>query len=120
MDDEKQSISDFPLGFPVGQTTQVIQLGRLKCLTHLPFKIRRVGMPSTGQPMAKRVTRTIKRKNAELNYHHHARLRYLWAVKHKQSNKEIMWPWILQMHYRLFPSLKSGNEEIPQWKKQLV
>lgn len=39
MDDEKQRISD-SLGFPVGQATQVIQLGRLKFLAHLLFKIR--------------------------------------------------------------------------------
>lgn len=105
MDDEKQCMSDW-LGFPVGETAQVILLGRTKFLAHLTFTIRQNGMPSTGQPTAERATQTVKRRNAEFNYRWCARLRYLWAVKHKQSYKEIMWPWILQMHYRLFPLAK--------------
>lgn len=47
MDDEKQCMS---LGFPVGQATQVIQLGRLKFLTHFAFKIRQHGPRTTTSP----------------------------------------------------------------------
>lgn len=39
MDDEKQCMSDSS-GFPVGQATQEIQLGRLKFLAHLASKVR--------------------------------------------------------------------------------
>ena len=60
MDDEKQCMSD-SLGFPVGQATQVIQLGRLKFLAHFAFKIGQNGLPSTGQPMAKRATQTVNK-----------------------------------------------------------
>lgn len=57
MDDEKQCMSDSS-GFPVGQATQGIQLGRLKFLAHLASKVRQNGAPSTGQPTAKRATQT--------------------------------------------------------------
>lgn len=77
MDDEKQCMS---LGFPVGQATQVIQLGRLKFLAHFASKIRQYGPRSTRQPMAGRATQTIKRRNVEWNAHWPGNLR---AGKHK-------------------------------------
>lgn len=64
MDDEKQCMSD-SLGFPAGQATQGIQLGRLKFLAHLAFEIGQNGMPPSGQPTAKRATQT-KRKECQV------------------------------------------------------
>lgn len=85
MDDEKQCMSD-SLGFPVGQATQVIQLGRLKFLAHFAFKIRQSGLLSTGQPavhwaaQGKDSHPNRKQRNAEWSYHW---LGHWRAEKHK-------------------------------------
>lgn len=57
MDNAKPHMPD-SLGFPAGQAAQVIRLSRLKFLVHLAFKVRQKGLPSTGQPMAKKATQT--------------------------------------------------------------
>lgn len=117
---ENQRMSDSPLGFSVGQTTQVIQLSRLKCLTHLPFKIRQTGMPPTGHPMAKRVPQTIKRRNAELTIiaMPGSGICGLWNTS--RVIMKLCGPGNCECTIDSFPSLKGGIEEIPQWKKQLA
>ena len=46
MDDKKQCMSD-SFDFPVGKTTQGIQLGRLIFLAHLTFNVKQDSTPST-------------------------------------------------------------------------
>lgn len=117
---EKQRMSDSTLSFPIGQTTQVIQLSMLNVLHICLSKLGGLACYPLG----------ILWKREPYKPSNEGMLRWtivvmlgsgicgLWNTS--RVIMRLCGPGYCECTIDSFPSLKRGNEEIPQWKKQLV